>query len=260
VEALARLHRHGAAIAFNTARTLDEVKEYCRAYGGVGGVAEYGAVAWDAGQDATRVLVTPESRDQLRRVAAALRRIPGVFLNDRYEHSLRAFVYQKDRSAPVPSGIVNGLLQNLGAGRLVVHQTFRDTAVLAGETDKGKGLLALVALSCREGLETIAIGDSEPDLPMFCAASRAYAPRHIGGRAVARLLGCTIAPRSYQLGLLSAVDSIVHGGGRCPECPGAPRADEPELFAGLLRAADGSRLAAIVRALADPMSWRSFVK
>jgi hypothetical protein len=77
---------------------------------------------------------------------------------------------------------------------------------------------------------------------------------------VARLLGCTIAPRSYQLGLLSAADAIVHGDRGCDACARAPRDEAPELFARLLRAADGNPLGAVVRALADPMSWRSFLK
>ncbi len=45
IEALALLHVHKASIAVDTARSLPEVQEYCRAYGFVGGVAEYGSYA-----------------------------------------------------------------------------------------------------------------------------------------------------------------------------------------------------------------------
>src|SRR5207245_6978885 len=72
IRALSLLQAHGLALALNTARTLGEVQEYCRTYGCVGGVAEYGSVVWDAVQRRTRVLISPESRAELQRVAAAL--------------------------------------------------------------------------------------------------------------------------------------------------------------------------------------------
>src|SRR5206468_4173960 len=42
VRAVSLLHAHDVAVAVNTARTPSEVKEYCSAYGFVGGVADYG--------------------------------------------------------------------------------------------------------------------------------------------------------------------------------------------------------------------------
>jgi hydroxymethylpyrimidine pyrophosphatase-like HAD family hydrolase len=259
LQALAHLHRHGASLAFDTARTLDEVKEYCQAYGGAGGVGEYGAVAWDRASDRTRVLVSPESREQLLAVADALRRVPGVFLNDRYAHSLRAYTYVSDRTAPLPAGLIHGVLSRLGAERLVVHQTFRDTAVLARETDKGRGLVALMELAGRDLADAIAIGDSEPDLPMFRAAPRSFAPRHISGREVARQLGCTIAPFAYQRGLLAAVDEIVHPGPR-RQCCAPLRPRDGGLFFDLLQAADLEFPVALWRAVCDPMSLKAFLR
>jgi len=261
IEALALLHSHGAAIALNSARTLAEVREYSRAYGCAGGVAEYGSVAWDAVTDRTEVLVTAESRDQLERLARSLRRMPGVFLNDRYQHSLRAYFFESGRTVPLPRPVVEGLAADLGLDRLRVHQTYLDTTVLAGEVDKGKGLLALLALAGVEGVETIAVGDSEPDLAMFRVATRSFAPRHISGRSVARLLGCQITGRSYQRGLLSAARAIVHpDGGRCPRCtPSRPPAGDALVWE-MLQAADRSPAESLVRALADPMAIRAFLK
>ena len=91
-----------------------------------------------------------------------------------------------------------------------MQQTYLDTTVVAPETDKGQGLLALLELAGAKDLDTVAIGDSEPDLPMFRVARRSFAPRHISGRDIAQQLGCRIAARSYQPGLLSAVRSVVH--------------------------------------------------
>ena len=261
IKALSLLHAHGCALALNTARRLAEVREYCQAYGCVGGVAEYGSVVLDAVAGRTRVLVTPESRDQLRLVAGALRRIPGVFLDDRYEYSLRAYTFERRRTTPLPGGLIQRLMANLGVDRLAVHQTYLDTAVLAREVDKGKGLLALLELAGRKDMETVAIGDSEPDLAMFSVAGRSFAPSHISGRSVARLLGCRIADRSYQPGLLSAVRWIVHPeGGRCPRCRAGRRRPADGLLWKLFNAADRRPAGALLRALADPLALQAFVR
>ena len=262
LEALSLLHRHGLSVALNSARTLHEIQEYSRIYGCTGGVAEYGSVAWDALTDRTHVLVTDESRDQLQRLARGLRRIPGVFLNDRYRHSLRAYSYEGGRTVPLPKALVDGTIADLGLDRLRLHQTYLDSTVLAREVDKGKGLLALLALAGVEQTETIAVGDSDADLAMFRVASRSFAPRHISAKATARLLGCRITDRTYQPGLLSAVRAIVHAGGedRCPRC-GEGSGPAPEgLFWELLKEADRRPLHSLARTLADPMSFQVFVR
>jgi hypothetical protein len=261
VQALALLHAHGIAMALNSARTLAEVQEYCRDYGGVGGVAEYGSVVWDAVTGRNRVLVTHESRGELQRLGEALRRIPGVFLNDNYEHSLRAYAFEGGRTVPLPTTLIHGVMAQMRLTRVRVHQTFLDTAILAREIDKGKGLLALLRLVERRDLETIAIGDSEPDLAMFQVATRSWAPSHMSKRSIAQLLGCRISPRSYQPGLLHAVRLIVHSDGRgCARCPrGETTAAEGFLWE-LLKAADRRPMASLLRALLDPMALRAFLK
>jgi len=261
IEALALLHTHGVAVALNSARTLDEIREYSRTYGCVGGVAEYGSVAWDAVTDRSHVLVTEESRDQMQRLARALRRVPGVFLNDRYRHSLRAYSYEDGRTIPLPKALVDGTIADLGLDRLRLHQTYLDSTVLAREVDKGKGLLALLALAGVERAETIAVGDSEADLAMFRVASRSFAPKHISAKATARLLGCRITDRSYQPGLLSAVRSIVHPqADRCPRCEDCGRPAGDGVFWSVLKEADRGPLESLARTLTDPMSLQAFLR
>jgi hypothetical protein len=216
---------------------------------------------WDGVADRTRVLVTEESHEQMRRLERALRRIPGVFLNERYRHSLRAYCYEGGRTVPLPKALVEGIIADLGLDRLRLHQTYLDSTVLAREVDKGKGLRALLALAGVDPAETIAIGDSDPDLPMFCVASRSFAPRHISAKATARLLGCRITDRTYQPGLLSAVRSIVHPrGNRCSRCESGRLAAADGLFWELLHVADRKPLASLVRAMADPMSRQAFLR
>ena len=261
VESVSLLHAHGAAVALNTARTLGEVREYCRSYGCVGGAAEYGSVVWDAVTDRKHVLVTPESHAELQRLAEALRHVPGVFLNDRYEHSLRAYTYDGGRTVPLPTALAQGALARLGLSRLTVHQTFRDTTVLAREVDKGEGLLALLRLAGHEDLDTVAIGDSEPDLPMFRVARRSFAPSQMSGRGPARSLGCHVTDRPFQPGLLRAVRGIVHpDGGRCARCRPCPAPPAEGLLWELMKTADRRPLVSLLRALADPRSLQAFAR
>jgi hydroxymethylpyrimidine pyrophosphatase-like HAD family hydrolase/adenine/guanine phosphoribosyltransferase-like PRPP-binding protein len=264
LRALSLLHAHDIAITLNTARTLAEVKEYCRAYGFVGGVAEYGAIVWDALSGRERILVTPESHRQLDRVRSALRQVPGVFVNDDYRHSIRAYTFERGTTVALPTLLIRDLLAGSMGDRLTFLQTHMDTAIVATEVDKGKGLLALLELAGQRDIETIAIGDSEPDLAMFRVAHRSYAPSHIARRSVARLLGCHIASRAYQTGLLQSVRSLLHPDGvRCGRCRHATRvpvADMSPLVGEVLEAADQGPLRLLLRALLDPLAWNAFAQ
>jgi len=262
--ALSLLHAHDIPIAVDTARPLSQVKEYSRAYGFVGAVAEYGAVVWDAVDGGERILVSSESLQQLEDVRSALRRVPGVFLNEDCRYSIRAYAFERERTVPLPTLLVRDLMAGLHAGRLDVIQTYLDTAIVARETDKGRGLLALLEMVGRGGIDTIAIGDGEPDLAMFRVAGRSFAPAHIPCRSIARLLGCRIAGRPYQAGLLDSVRAMLHpGGGRCDRCRSGERlrvGEAGRLVWGLLEAADRGRKRLLLQALLDPRALQAFVR
>ena len=250
IKAISLLHLHGFCIALNTARTVQEVKHYCRAYGFAGGVAEYGAILWDATSDRERMLVDPETLEQLRAVRSAFCKIPGCFLNDDYQYSLRVFTYQDGRTAPVPQLLAQDLLASLHADRLSVHQTGLDTAITAKHIDKGSGLRALLDFVGTPKADVVAIGDSEPDLAMFRVANRSFAPGNVTCRREAQLLGCSIAVSSYQPGLLEIARRIVHPkGGICDRCNEIelnwPK--EKGLFLSLLEAADQRPLSLLLR-------------
>ena len=262
IKAVSLLHSHNFVVALNSARSLEEVKDYCEAYGFLGGVAEYGSVMWDAVNKTERVLVSPEALVQLDALKTALRSIPGVFLNDVYRHSIRAFTYGRERTAPLPTPLIGGLVAQLNLDRLRFHQTDLDTAVLARDIDKGTGLRALISQTGIPDVETIAVGDSEPDLDMFRVASRSFAPRHIWCADKAAQLGCKIARQPYQPGLLEIVRSIIHSDGKpCPRCQSIDQAAKPDdLFMELLEVADRKRIPLLVEAIFDPMAIRAFVK
>ncbi len=255
IKAISLLHGHGFAIAINTARTLHEVKQYCRAYGFAGGVAEYGSVLWDAVSEQERVLVSTESLRQLEQAQDAFQRIPGIFLNGDYQYSLRAFTYQDGRTKPLPPLLVQDLLASLKVDRLQVHHTGLDTAILAKENNKGTGLLSLLAFVGLPADDVLAIGDSEPDLAMFRVVHRSFAPGNISCRREAYLLGCHVAHLPYQPGLLQIVRKIAHPeGGTCHRCraidAGWPK--DSSLFVSLLTVADRKPLSLLLRNSFDP--------
>jgi hydroxymethylpyrimidine pyrophosphatase-like HAD family hydrolase len=288
IEALALLHAHEVAIAVDTARSLPEVKEYCRAYGLAGGVSEYGSYAWDAVGDTGRVLASVEALVQLDTLRLVLRGVPGVFLDDRHRYSIRAWTYEdksppvgrinmpyalssirsfttQDKSpAPLPTLAVQKLLAELKLDRLIFHQTTIDTAIVSKEVDKGTGLLALLDLVGLSAADTIAVGDSEPDLPMFRVTKRSFAPGEIGCAPLARLLGCKVVTHRYQRGLLEIARQVVHpDGAHCPRCRRAVAmlASPSESFLlDLLKAADRSRWAVLLRALLDLKTYQILVR
>jgi hydroxymethylpyrimidine pyrophosphatase-like HAD family hydrolase len=192
MEALSLLAARGYSVALNTARSAAEVRDYCQAYGLAGGVAEHGAYLWDAAAQCGQLLLDHETIAQLDELRKHLRRIPGIFLDDRHQYSIRGFMFEKKppsslmrmlnsiRSfhvgkgapSPLPTLLVNHLLATLQLDRLSFHHTTIDTAIVAKVVNKGSGLTALRDRVLGPDAETIAIGDTEADLPMFRSATR----------------------------------------------------------------------------------------
>jgi hydroxymethylpyrimidine pyrophosphatase-like HAD family hydrolase len=284
IKALSLLHAHGFSVAVNTARSAAEVKDYCDAYSLAGGVAEHGGYLWDAVAQRGRVLVGAESMRQLDELRENLRRLPGVFLDERHQYSIRAFTYQDKPSgliaslsksmhsshvgdgalAPLPTLAIQQLMTELKLDRLSFHQTMIDTTIVAKEVDKGVGLLALRDWVLGPEAETIAVGDSEPDLTMFRVATRSYAPANISCASQARLLGCRIVHNPHQRGLLDIARALAHPDGqrdqRGVEGETIRGASDDDLFAELLRAADQRWSRRLINALFDPAAFKIFVR
>jgi hydroxymethylpyrimidine pyrophosphatase-like HAD family hydrolase len=281
--ALSLLSAHDLSVALNTARSAAEVKHYCEAYGLAGGIAEHGAYLWDAVRQREQILIGAEAMRQLKELREHLQLIPGVFLDDRHRYSIRAFTYrdkplgliQSLLSSARASGIGDGalgpicthamheLLVDLNLDRLAFHHTPLDTAIVARETDKGTGLAALRDWVLSPDAETTAVGDGEADLAMFRVASRSFAPANVACGRQARLLGCEIASRHDQQGLLEIVRNILHpDGGHCQRCGEAEAHAQcgDDLFFTALRAADRKWSANLLAAMFDPLSYRMLVR
>jgi hydroxymethylpyrimidine pyrophosphatase-like HAD family hydrolase len=273
MEALSLLSAHNVSVALNTARSVTEVKDYCDAYSLAGGVAEHGSYLWDAVGQRGQVLISAEAMRQLDELRRHLRTLPGVFLDDRHRFSIRAFTYKyKGRAqdgflslldsirsagigtgAPVPLQrfVMDHFITELGLDCLRFHNTRIDTTVVAKAVDKGVGLSALRDWVLGPDAATVAVGDSEFDLPMFRVATRSFAPAQIDCARQARLLGCRIARHPYQRGLLEIARMLLHPDGReCDRCKEALAAcrDKGDLFLELLRAADRGPVKSLVRA------------
>ena len=283
IEALSLLRAHEFSVAVNTARSVAEVKAYCQAYSLAGGVAEHGSYLWDAVGQRGRALISPEAERQLDELKRNLQRIPGVFLDDRHQYSIRAFTYLPKPSglisalvrsirsfavgdgvlAPLPTLLMQHLLVDLGLDRLSFHHTMIDTTVVAKEVDKGTGLSALRDWVLGADAETIAVGDQEPDLAMFRVATRSFAPANIGCARQARLLGCQIARHAYQRGLLEIARVLTHRDGhRCERCADdkATSTRSDDLFMDVLRAADRKWVTNLLGAVFDRGIFRSLMR
>jgi len=279
VEALSLLSDGGFSIALNTARSVAEAKEYCGAYGLIGASAEHGAYVWDAVSQRGRRLLDDESFRQIEVARQHLGKIPGVFIDDRHRHSIRAYTFEKKplsllsgmlvsvrnfsiadaRPVPLPTLLVSQLLSTLRLDRLSFHHTVIDTTILAKGVDKGTGMEALRDLISVENPDITAVGDSKPDIPMFRKATRSFAPAHIPCRREAELLGCKVAGRSYQGGLLEAAQTLVAKSR--PRPTQLPTASEGEaLFADILRAADRRNVRSLAGALLVRETYDYFIR
>jgi len=263
IEALSLLHDHGLTLAIDSARSIEEVKEYCRVYGFAGGVAEYGAWIWDAVRGKELMLATEDEREQLQELSRQLRQIPGVFLNDGYKYSLRAYTYSANGTVPLPTPVIETLMNRLKLHRLKLRQTSLDTTVLPASIDKGKGLLALKALAGQQAAETFTVGDTEPDLAMFAVSQHSFAPANCNCRSLAKSIGCDVVEHRHQMGLLQIARKIVHREAKsCERCRqnNVTALRGPDWFAQLLEVADQGRMSRLLSALRDPLWWRAFTK
>ena len=260
IRALSLLHSHGFPVVLNTARSVYDVKEYCTAYGFAGGVAESGSYVLDAATGKEQILISEESQNKIKRVREALERLPGIFTNHYYRYSIKAFTYNNG-TVPVTTSIIHNILIQCGAEDLLVHQTSTDTAITSNEVDKGTGLTAMLQLLGNNDYETIAIGDTEPDLAMFRVASRSYAPSHISVRNLATQLGCHVASRPLQAGFLEIARQIVHpNGGSCRLCvvPKLDYSGHNGIFMNLLAEMDKSKPRRLLNAIFNKNLLKAF--
>lgn len=209
---LRALRAHGYTVLLATGRSPDHVQDRCRAYGLAGGVAEYGSVAYDG--QAERILVPPDAREALARVRGFLHAQPGVVVDPRYVHVVRAYL-------PRPAGprrqigpdLVAAALAQAGGVALRISAGATQTDFVAGAVDKGTALAGLLAGRPL----AFAIGDAPEDLPVLRMAAFPAAPANAHPALAEAQV--PIMRGLVQRGLREAVGRFLgHAPGGCPQC------------------------------------------
>ncbi len=219
--ALRVLNRHGYRAVLATGRSLPEVKSRCRAYRLAGGVAEYGAVAYDQSRGREWTLLDADEQEVIGTLAAVLAATPGVFADGGHRFSLRVrTLVEGELRGLGPEGAAQ-IVDRAGAEGLVrvVHAPTQTDFVAAG-VDKGRALDSLAESLGRDGV-ALAVGDGAEDIAMLACARRAVAPVDAADEFVAA--GATRLGRPTQDAVVVAAHDLVgHRRRGCPVCGPTP--------------------------------------
>ncbi|MGH2344570.1 MAG: hypothetical protein ACRDG4_05050, partial [Chloroflexota bacterium] len=144
---LRALTLHGYRPVMVTGRSLGEVRERCAAYHLAGGVAEYGAVAYNHGTGSVRQLLSDADRSVLDRLRASLSTIAEVRIDRDYCHAVRAYRLDSagKRRGLSPEVAATALAAAGVANRVRPITGQAQTDFMVDSIDKGTGLRALVA-------------------------------------------------------------------------------------------------------------------
>jgi hydroxymethylpyrimidine pyrophosphatase-like HAD family hydrolase len=239
---------HGYRPLLATGRSLDEVRDRCVAYGLRGGVAEYGAVLYDAVQDRAIELLSEEQRERLDLLRSTVAQVRGVHVNADHQRSVRASRGDAaGKRRPLEHRVVMDLLGNLGlAGQVWVAHGESQTDFSLKGVDKGGGVRALlrdwaVAEKAADSKPlALAVGDTELDLPMLGLARMALAPANADRKV--REAGVEVVSGECQQGLARAVARLLgHYPGTCPVCRAPSPGRDAELLLAVLSAQSAAR-------------------
>ena len=240
VNALQLLQRNRFSVVLNTARSLEHVREYCRAYRLPGGVAELGSVFWDAIREWEVPLIDAEAAAQIERLREEIQNLPEVFIDPENRYSIRAYRFQEGYMRPLQTAETAVLLERAGCARLTFVASQADTYIVQKGAGKGEALASVQAyLGCpREPVA--AIGDSAPDVEMLRTANVAYAPAN-ASREVRELIArgeCRRTSRPLQAGLLEAAKELCLAAGHSPDNAACDDAEPASLIDELLQVPD----------------------
>jgi HAD superfamily hydrolase (TIGR01484 family) len=209
--ALRLLQLHGYSVVPTTARSVSQVRDYCRGYRFPGGVAEYGCVFIDAAAGRELPLVADEAREQLLKCGDLIRNLPGVFRDPTYEWAVRAYRYHAKGTEGLKEQEVLELLNKSGLSKLRCIATKEDTYILPREVDKGRAVRKVIDHLGSLKRPIVAMGDSYEDLEMLKAADIAYMPANCCEelRGMGRRPRFHLVRQPVQRGLLEAVGHLI---------------------------------------------------
>jgi trehalose-6-phosphatase len=210
--ALDLLGAHDFSVILNTGRSVEHVRDYCQAYGLPGGIAEYGSVFVDAVANCEWPLIDSAAAEQVARCRDALTKMPGVFVDEGYRYSIRAYRWFGSHQVALNSREVQDLLAGCGCDRLIIIPRLTDgTYLVQAGTSKGSALSAVTSRLGYPLEATGAMGDSEQDIDALAVAAFSYAPANCSKavRELARRGGCHVMSQPFQRGLLAAVRDLL---------------------------------------------------
>ncbi|HET8977065.1 MAG TPA: hypothetical protein VFN87_02845 [Solirubrobacteraceae bacterium] len=263
--ALRALRAHGYVVVPVTGRGREEVRDRCRAYGLIAGVAEYGAVLCLDGGTRAVCLLDEDARHALDRLRESLRaREPeGIRLDPAFAHAVRAYrLGPGGARRPLTSAEADACLTAGGPAaraRLRAIRGDSQTDFVAAAVDKGTGVRALLAALAEDPAFggrpdlALAVGDSAADVPMLTLGRAAYVPAH--APAAASAAGARRTTRPYQAGLAQAVGALLgHPPGGCEQCRAPQAGAAGDLLLDLLSVSEGGRRGLVPAALR--VAWR----
>jgi len=240
IEALRLFRQNRFSVVLNTARSLEHVREYCRAYRLPGGVAELGSVFWDAIRQRDVPLIDAQATAQMEILREEIQKLPGVFIDPENRYSIRAYRFQDGYMRPLQTAEIETVLERGGCHRLTFIQSPADTYVVQKGTGKGPALASVGAYLGGSAELVAAIGDSRLDVDMLRAADVAYAPAN-ASREVRELVArgeCRRTRRTLQAGLLEAARELCRAAQPVPEPRPEPMLERMPLLDELLQFPD----------------------
>jgi hydroxymethylpyrimidine pyrophosphatase-like HAD family hydrolase len=220
---LRALLAHGYRPLIATGRSLGDVIERCEAYRLAGGVAEYGSATYESRDELVTVLTCSDEQGAIERLRSELRVTDGVVLDEDYTHAMRAFVFDgRGVRGPLPQQMIADAQRAAAAEQISLIVGDRQTDVIAGSVDKGRGMRSLASALAADDVRgadaplAFAVGDTAADVSLLMLAKRPFAPAHAKHSLGARF---TVTRRPYQRGFAEAVGHLIgHAPGTCPLC------------------------------------------
>jgi len=242
--ALRVLRDHDVSIVLNTSRSVEDVRDYCRAYGLAGGLGEFGSVFVDAVAGRDLALIDAEGGAELARCREAMRAHADVCCDPSYRHAIRAYRYRDGKTAGLASEEVAEILAEARSEHLQTILRADDTLIVQEGRGKDTGVGAVRRYLGSLEEPAAAIGNGDDDVPALTAVERSYAPANCtpSVRALARRGRCRVMHERFQRGLLEAAKDLVgdkrSSAGGSAAIGHAPDGEAGELMQRLLETAE----------------------
>ncbi|WP_035850755.1 HAD family hydrolase [Kitasatospora azatica] len=257
--ALRALRAHGYRTLLATGRSLPELRDRCAVYRLAGGVAEYGAVCFDAVRDRVELRLpagwSESQPDQLRQhrlrqdgLRQRLAELPEVWVDPLSEWCVRASTGSgRHRTALAPQTVARLLTDPELDDRYTVVPGDAQSDFVPRGTDKRDGVQALLRLlGAGEAVPRLAVGDGPADLALLRWAELGLAPGNAAPEL--RAAGVPVLRPRYQAGLAAAVGRLIgHPPGGCPFCKPLFQPPETEALLALLAVPEAGRPGAPAR-------------